>query len=85
MTDICKEWKPMSLSANQYQQLKGGIIMRYLTEQYVKMQSMLKDEKGATMVEYALMVALIAVVCIAAVSGVATALNTEFGNVTAAL
>jgi len=31
-------------------------------------QEVLKQEKGATMVEYALMVALIAVVCIAAVT-----------------
>ena len=36
--------------------------MEKLSEMYVKMRSMVQDEKGATMVEYALMVALIAVV-----------------------
>lgn len=36
--------------------------MEKLIELYVKMRSMVQDEKGATMVEYALMVALIAVV-----------------------
>ena len=46
--------------------------MKKLTEKYIemqsRMQSMLKDEKGATMVEYALMVALIAVACIGMVT-----------------
>lgn len=46
--------------------------MRFLTEWYVKTQSMLKSEKGATMVEYALMVALIAVVGITAATLVGT-------------
>lgn len=63
--------------------------MRYLTEQYIKMQSMLKDEKGATMVEYALMVALIAVVAVAAVGPLGTAARDTFtsieGSLTAAL
>lgn len=36
--------------------------MEKLIEMYVKMRSMVQDEKGATMVEYALMVALIAVI-----------------------
>lgn len=59
--------------------------MRNLIPMYVKMQSMLKDEKGATMVEYALMVALIAVVCIGAVTAVGGSTNTTFGNVVAGL
>lgn len=45
------------------------------------MQSKAKDEKGATMVEYALMVALIAVVCIAAVGAIGSAANTKFEKV----
>ena len=59
--------------------------MKNLIGMYVKIQSMLKDEKGATMVEYALMVALIAVVCLVAVTGVGTAARTQFTAISAAL
>jgi pilus assembly protein Flp/PilA len=38
----------------------------------------LKEEEGATMVEYALMLALIAVVCIAVVTGLGKAANAKF-------
>lgn len=40
-----------------------------------------RDERGATAVEYGLMVALIAVVIIAAVTTLGQNLNTKFGNV----
>ncbi len=39
------------------------------------------EEEGATMVEYGLMVALIAVVCIAAVTLLGTSLSALFGRV----
>jgi pilus assembly protein Flp/PilA len=39
------------------------------------------DERGATAVEYGLMVALIAVVIMAAVAGIGTRLNTLFESV----
>ena len=41
----------------------------------------IREEKGATMVEYGLMVALIAVVVIAAVTLIGTSLDTKFGEV----
>jgi pilus assembly protein Flp/PilA len=41
----------------------------------------IREEKGATMVEYGLMVALIAVVVIVAVTAIGTNLNTKFGQV----
>lgn len=41
----------------------------------------LKDEEGATMVEYGLMVALIAVVVMAAVGPLGTAIATMFNGV----
>lgn len=44
-------------------------------------KSMIRDEEGATMVEYGLMLALIAVVCIVAVTTIGTRLNTIFTNV----
>ena len=40
-----------------------------------------REEEGATMVEYGLMVALIAVVCIAAVTLLGTSLSSLFGRV----
>ena len=63
--------------------------MRNLIAMYIAMQSrmqaMLKDEKGATMVEYALMVALIAVICVAAVGAVGEATNTTFEGIVTSL
>lgn len=40
-----------------------------------------KTERGASLVEYALLVALIAVVCIAAVSFIGTSANSKFSQV----
>lgn len=50
-----------------------------------KMMELWNDEEGATMVEYGLMVALIAVVCIATVTALGTALDTKFGAVKTAV
>ncbi len=47
---------------------------------FVKLQN-LRSEKGATAVEYGLMVALIAVVIIVAVRAIGTNLSTMFTNV----
>ena len=59
--------------------------MKNLKKWYATTKSMLNDEKGATMVEYALMVALIAVVCIVAVGLIGTNANTMFTNIANAL
>ena len=59
--------------------------MRNLREWYATAKSIVKDEKGATMVEYALMVALIAVVCIVAVGAIGTGANTMFNNIAGSL
>lgn len=45
----------------------------------------LADESGATMAEYALVVALIAAACIAAVTALGGAISAKFGEVTGAL
>jgi len=59
--------------------------MKALVPMYVKMQSriesMLNNEEGATMVEYALMIALIAAVAITAVTLVGTNVTAEFNKV----
>ena len=45
------------------------------------MMNFFKEEEGATMVEYALMLALIAIVCIVAVTAIGTSANTTFGTI----
>lgn len=53
-----------------------------MTNLYISLQSWFAtrkdDERGATMVEYGLMVALIAVVCIAAITLIGTRLDIKF-------
>jgi pilus assembly protein Flp/PilA len=45
------------------------------------LRSMIRDEKGASMVEYGLLLSLIALVALIAVKGVGTSLSTLFTNV----
>lgn len=49
-----------------------------MTQLARSIRSFMNDEEGATMVEYGLMVALIALVCITAVGLIGTNLNTKF-------
>ncbi|MGB9587201.1 MAG: Flp family type IVb pilin [Armatimonadota bacterium] len=46
-----------------------------------RLRQLFKDEEGATMVEYALMLALIAVVCILAVTLIGTSARDKFNQV----
>jgi pilus assembly protein Flp/PilA len=48
-------------------------------------KNFLRDESGATAIEYGLIAALIAVVIIGAVTAVGTSLNTTFTNVSTAV
>lgn len=48
-------------------------------------QTLHRDDRGVTSVEYALMAALIAVAIIVAVTGLGTALSTEFNNIAKAI
>jgi pilus assembly protein Flp/PilA len=52
---------------------------------YVKFQGLRNGEEGQDLVEYALLVALIALVCITGVGNVATAVNTVFSNISTSL
>ena len=54
-----------------------------MTKIAAKVQTLLNKERGATAVEYGLMVALIAVVIITAVSLLGNNLSTTFNNVAA--
>jgi pilus assembly protein Flp/PilA len=49
------------------------------------LKSFLRDESGATAIEYGLIAAGVAVAIIVAVNSVGSNLNTEFGNVSANL
>ncbi len=49
------------------------------------LKTLMVEEDGATMVEYALMVALIAAAAIATVTSLSGALNGKFGGVTTSL
>jgi pilus assembly protein Flp/PilA len=48
---------------------------------YVKFQELKNNEEGQDMVEYALVVALIALAATAAVTGVGTAITTKFNAI----
>lgn len=62
--------------------------MNYLTQQYVKLITFLgsiKDRKGQTLVEYALLLALIAIVCIAVVTLLGGKAKNVYSNVAASV
>jgi len=52
---------------------------------YVKMQSLMSREEGQDLVEYALLVCLIALAAVTGVTKVATAVNTVFTNISSSL
>ena len=55
--------------------------LQFMTIMLINDAKAKRDERGATAVEYGLMVALIAVVIIAAVTTLGTNLNTKFTSV----
>jgi pilus assembly protein Flp/PilA len=56
-----------------------------LLKLYARFQGLKNGEEGQDLVEYALLVALIALVCVTGVGNVATAINTVFSNISASL
>ncbi len=50
-----------------------------------KFQGLKNGEEGQDLVEYALLIALIALVCIAGVNNVASAINSVFSNISSGL
>jgi pilus assembly protein Flp/PilA len=60
--------------------MKGTEMLSCLVKFQTKVAAM-RDDRGATAVEYGLMVALIAIVIIAAVTLLGTRLSTLFSNV----
>jgi len=49
--------------------------------EFTKVKTFIREEEGASAVEYGLLVAGIAVAVMAAIYGIGTALNTKFSNV----
>jgi pilus assembly protein Flp/PilA len=64
---------------------QGETMSNSLLKLYVKLQGLKYGEEGQDLVEYALLVALIALVCITGVNNVATAVNTVFTNISNSL
>jgi pilus assembly protein Flp/PilA len=56
-------------------------MQTFLTKQYVRMQVLLSDERGQDLIEYALVVALIAFAATAGMNTVATKINLAFTNI----
>lgn len=52
---------------------------------YVKAQNLLTAEEGQDLVEYALLVSLVALGCISAVGSVASAVTTVFNNISTSI
>ncbi len=59
--------------------------MNFVKELYVKFQNAIKSEKGQTLVEYALLLVLIAIVVILMVKGIGGSANNTFSKVNSAL
>ena len=55
-----------------------------LLKMYMKFQG-LKNDEGQDLVEYALLVALVALVCVTGINNVATAVNSVFTNISSSL
>ncbi len=60
-------------------------MKNYFLEMFVKFQTALKSQKGQTLVEYALLLVLIAIVVIAMLKGVSSQANNAFSKVNSAL
>jgi pilus assembly protein Flp/PilA len=56
-----------------------------LLKLFVKFQNLMNREEGQDLVEYAMLIALIALVLVASVGKVASAISTTFSNISTAL
>ena len=76
----CSQFKEKSLLEQTSSPTKGTEMLSHLAKLQTKVAA-LRDDRGATAVEYGLMVALIAIVIIVAVTLLGTNLNGIFGTV----
>ncbi len=52
---------------------------------YVRLMDLASSEEGQDMVEYGLLVSLIALVCMSSINGLATAVKNAFGEISTSL
>jgi len=52
---------------------------------YTKLQTLLNNEEGQDLVEYALLVALVSLAAVAGLTGLASAISTVFTNISTSL
>jgi pilus assembly protein Flp/PilA len=62
-----------------------NIMNNLFLKMYVKIQDLMNREEGQDLVEYALLITLVALAAVAGVNKVATAINTVFSNISATL
>ncbi len=63
----------------------GGSLEDFMKSLALKVRNFLVSEDGPTAVEYAVMLALIIIVCLTAISTIGTNANTTFGDVAASI
>lgn len=56
-------------------------MQNFVLRQFVQMKTLLADERGQDLIEYAMVVALIAFAATAGMDSVANRINTAFGNI----
>jgi pilus assembly protein Flp/PilA len=61
------------------------ILIKEHYQMFSVLRNVLRDDEGATMVEYGVMVALIAAVCIAVITTLGQKVNNAFSTVNASL
>ncbi len=71
--------------ATRFNGTRGNKMNNLYLKLFAKFQDLRNGDEGQDLVEYALLVALIALVCITGVSNVATAVNTVFSNISGSL
>jgi pilus assembly protein Flp/PilA len=63
----------------------GSAMSTSLLKIYLRLKGLESGEEGQDLVEYALLVSLVALVCIAGVNNVATAVNSAFSSISNSL
>lgn len=60
-------------------------MSNFLSKLNLKFQGLKNDEEGQDLVEYALLIALISLICISAINGVGTTVNSVFVAISSSL
>jgi pilus assembly protein Flp/PilA len=78
---VAFNWSSPSLGQRHLGQAKGDPMAIFMQ----RVRRFFKSEAGPTAVEYAVMLALIVIVCLVAITSVGTATSTTFSNVAGSL